>query len=135
MLNSQLSSDGCLRATCKADADCAADELCFPGPVVAQVDALNPLFAPTCEPNGTRCDCTSKTVDTGAEAYCAARATVFAGFGCLNRPSIRDDCAKLAAWIGGAEALMASLTLEPTVATAAQACITRNSEYHQQNCP
>jgi hypothetical protein len=135
MLTSQLSSDGCLRATCTADADCANDELCFPGPVVAQVDATTPRFAPSCQANGTRCDCTGATLDSGAKAYCAPKADVFAGFGCLPRASIRNDCTKLASWISGAQALLGSLSLEQTVATTAQSCITDAMDYHQQHCP
>jgi hypothetical protein len=134
MLTSQFSSEGCLRKACTADADCGADELCFPGPVVAQVDATSPRFAPTCTANGTRCDCTGLSAESGAKAYCAPKADVFAGFGCLTRPSVKNDCSKLASWIAGAEALLKTLTLEQTVATTAQSCITQATEHHDQNC-
>jgi len=134
MLNSQLDAGGCLRTTCDSDADCGAAELCYPAPVVAQVDMATPRFAPTCTPQGNRCACVGLTLATGAKAYCAPSATVFGEWGCVTRPSVMDDCTALADWLSGAESLLASLTLEATVRTRAQACVTAASDHHQQTC-
>lgn len=134
LLTSQLDKDGCLRKACASDADCGAEELCFPGPVVAQVDALSPRFDPNCSASGTRCECSGKDVANGAVAYCAPRTTVLGDWGCVESTFLMQDCAQFAAWISAAEMSLAQLTLYMTTQSRAQSCVTAAKEKLAQMC-
>lgn len=134
-LESRLDADGCMRQSCTSDADCAADELCFPAPAVYQVDAAFPRFDPTCTVSGQACQCTGKTVSQGAEAHCGPKTEVFGGWGCSFSTYVTDDCELFATWLSDAQAFLDGLTLEATVETQARACITQAQEQYDESCP
>jgi hypothetical protein len=130
---SQLDTNGCVRPNCRADTDCAASELCFPGPVANQLDAR---FAPTCVLQAdSTCKCTGKDARSGAGAYCVERALALGDWGCTWNTRITGNCADFSAWIAAAETLLSTLTLYSTVQTGAAACITRAQQDYAAACP
>jgi hypothetical protein len=134
-ISSQLDEGGCVRTRCTSGADCANDELCFPGPVIAQV-GRNARFDPVCTTDSTgRCECIGKTIANGAGAYCLPKSTVMGSWGCVWDSDLNYHCPAFAEWISEAKALLASLSLYETTATGAQSCIIAAEEKFAKLCP
>lgn len=135
MLNSQLDADGCLRTGCTSDSDCSSGELCYPGPVVAQADALLARFSPTCTASGSTCACTGKDARNGAPAYCVSETIVLGDWGCSWSNSLMSKCPEFSAWVTAAQTLLGGLSLSSGVASRAEACVTEAKQRYATACP
>lgn len=134
-LSSQLDEGGCVRTRCTSAADCTSDELCFPGPVIAQVGS-NARFEPSCSPDSAgRCACTGKTISDGAGAYCLPKSVVMSTWGCVWDIDLNYDCLAFDKWLNDARALLATLSLYETTKTGAQACIAAAEQKFADKCP